>query len=195
MTMESYDSHLLKFKALTVENWNDFEDLFGEKGACGGCWCMAWRLKASIFNKQKGIENKNSMRAIVDSGDVPGIICYDNLTPIGWCSISPREKYIRLAGSKILKSIDDKPVWSISCFFVAKPYRMNGISTRLIKAAVEYAKENGTSIIEGYPTDMQGQTLPGPFIWTGTLSAFIDAGFVEVVRRSKKRPVMRFYIK
>lgn len=194
MTME-IDVSKLEYKPLIAENWSDFETLFGERGACGGCWCMAWRLKASTFNKQKGDENKKAMKTIVASGDVPGILCYYDCSPIGWCSISPREKYIRLAGSKILKSIDDKPVWSISCLFIAKPYRMNGISVGLIKAAVEYAKKDGASIVEGYPTDMQGKVLPGPFIWTGTLSAFINAGFVEVVRRSKKRPVMRFYVK
>lgn len=189
------DTSQLRFKPLTAENWGDFETLFGERGACGGCWCMAWRLSASTFNKQKGDKNKRAMKAIVDSGDVPGILCYCGNIPVGWCSVSPREKYIRLAGLKILKSIDDKPAWSISCFFIAKPCRMNGISVRLIKAAVEYAKENGASIVEGYPTDMEGKMLPGPFVWTGTLSAFLDAGFVEVIRRSKKRPLMRLYIK
>ena len=47
----------LKFRALTKETWKDFENLFGERGACGGCWCMSWRIKKAEFEKCKGDGN------------------------------------------------------------------------------------------------------------------------------------------
>ncbi|MFH0931574.1 MAG: GNAT family N-acetyltransferase, partial [Candidatus Zixiibacteriota bacterium] len=113
----------LKFNTVTPKRWKDLENLFGERGACGGCWCMWWRLSRSQFNKQKGEGNRKALKKIVDSGEIPGILAYADGKPIGWCSVAPREGFPVLERSRILKRIDEKPVWSVVCFFVAKPFR------------------------------------------------------------------------
>ena len=180
---------------LTPERWSDFETLFGERGACGGCWCMWWRLKRSEFEKQKGAPNKRSMKKIVTSGQVPGIIGYYEQEPIGWCSIGPRDDYAALEQSRVLKRVDNLPVWSIVCLFIARPYRRQGVSVSMIKKAVAYAVKRGARIIEGYPFDLSGKKspLPDPFVYTGLVSAYRKAGFDEIQRRSPSRPIMRYY--
>ena len=182
----------IKSHPVTIEQWDDFEKLFGERGACGGCWCMLWRLKRSEFDKRKGRGNKKAMRKIVNSGEVPGIICYLKNEPIAWCSVAPREQFPALERSRIFKRIDDKTVWSIVCLFIDKKFRRKGVSTTVIEAAVKYAEKNGALIIESYPFDPKKE-LPGPFIWTGVISAYRKAGFVEAARRSKTRPIMRYH--
>jgi len=62
-----------------------------------------------------------------------------------------------------------------------------------LKAAVEHVKKQGGKIVEGYPVDAQ-KDMPAPFIYTGTVSAFQQAGFQEVRRRSPMRPIFRFVI-
>lgn len=182
----------LEFSPLTEDRWAHFEVLFGEKGACGGCWCMWWRLKRSEFEKQKGQKNKDSMRQIVESGDIPGILSYYDNQAIAWCSVSPREKYPSLNRSRVLKPVDEKPVWSIVCFFIAKPYRKMGLTVSLLKYVVEYCRKQGAKIVEGYPIDPKKPSMPDVFAWTGFVSAFRKAGFKEAARRSETRPVMRF---
>lgn len=186
---------ILKFYPLTPERWKDLEALFGERGACGGCWCMWWRLKRSQFEKQKGQENKKNFRKIVNSGEIPGLLAYANGQPIAWCSIAPRETYSVLERSRILKRIDDKPVWSVVCFFVAKPFRYKGVTLKLLKAAVKYAKECKARIVEGYPVEPKKTSMPDAFAFTGLAATFHKAGFVEVLRRSETRPIMRYFIK
>lgn len=185
----------LTFSTLTKKNWVDFENLFGDRGACGGCWCMWFRLKHSIFMKQKGGENKKAMRSIVDSGKIPGLLAYDGKSAIGWCSVSPREDFGLLERSRILKPIDDKPVWSIVCFFINKDYRNKNVSQELINAAVEYVKKQGGKIVEGYPVEPKKERMPDVFAYYGLASAFRKAGFTECERRSETRPIMRYYIK
>jgi GNAT superfamily N-acetyltransferase len=90
-----------------------------------------------------------------------------------------------------MKPVDDKPVWSVSCLFVLKPYRRRGVSTRILKAAVKFARSQGATILEGYPVEPTMVETPDPFVWTGIPSAFLKAGFKEVARRSKTRPIMR----
>jgi GNAT superfamily N-acetyltransferase len=185
----------LKFYPATEEKWSDIEKLFGEKGACAGCWCMWWRLKRSEFNKQKGEGNKKALKKIVKAKEVPGILAYNRNMPVGWCAVSPREVYSGLERSRVLKPIDNNPVWSVVCFFIAKPYRRKGVTVKLLEAAVKHAKKMGAKIIEGYPVEpKKGGSMPDVFAWTGLSSAFLKAGFKEAARRSPGRPIMRFYI-
>ena len=180
-----------QYHALTSDRWSDLEQLFGERGACGGCWCMWWRLKRSTFNEQKGEKNKLAFKSVVDSGEAPGIIAYSDGVPVGWCAIAPRETYPALERSRVLKRLDDKPVWSIVCLFIARPYRRKGVSVELLKAASEFARQRGGKVVEGYPIEPLKDEMPDAFAWTGLASAFLKAGFVECERRSETRPIMR----
>ena len=94
-----------KFYPVTKDNWKDFEKLFGDKGACAGCWCMYWRLKQSVLDAQKGNGNKRAMKKIIGSGNIPGIIAYAEGEPIGWCSVAPREEFSKLDNSSIQKPV------------------------------------------------------------------------------------------
>jgi hypothetical protein len=110
---ESSQMHL-EVHPVTPERWQDLEALFGERGACGGCWCMWWRLSRSQFEHQKGQQNREAFRAIVLSAEVPGLLAYKDGQPIAWCALAPRERYPVLERSRTLKRIDDEPVWSIT---------------------------------------------------------------------------------
>lgn len=184
----------LTFAPLTLERWADFVALFGPHGATGGCWCMWWRLSQREFERDKGPVNKEAMLDLVASGEVPGLLAYAEGQAVGWCAISPRESLPRLARSRILKPVDDQPVWSIVCFYVAKPFRRRGVTQALLHAAVDYAREQGARIVEGYPVEPKGGKTADVFAYTGLASAFRRAGFVEVARRSETRPIMRYFI-
>ncbi|MBM3836830.1 MAG: GNAT family N-acetyltransferase [Verrucomicrobia bacterium] len=182
---------LLTFRPLTPERWPDLQALFGERGACGGCWCMTWRLKRADFLRQKGDGNKAAFRKIVKSGQVPGVLAYADGQAIGWCAVAPRKVYTFLERSRVLAPPDERPVWSVTCLFVAKPFRQAGVSSQLLRAAAEHASRHGARIVEGYPVVPRKSRMPDAFAWTGTLSAFRRAGFKEVARRSPTRPIMR----
>jgi GNAT superfamily N-acetyltransferase len=188
------DDASLTILPLTPERWTDFETLFGPHGAYGGCWCMWWRIKRSQFESQQGEGNRQAMKAIVDSGEIPGLLAYVDNRPIGWCSIAPRTVFTALERSRVLKRVDDEPVWSVVCFYVAKSYRRQGLTIRMLQAAIAYARENGARIVEGYPKDPQKDSHPDPFVFTGLASAFHKTGFVEVARNSETRPIMRCFI-
>ena len=184
----------LQWVPLTPERWPDFEQLFGQRGACGGCWCMLWRLKRQEYEHGKGDGNRRAMRQIVFSGHTPGILGIIDETPVAWCSVAPRETFGALQRSRILKRVDDAPVWSITCFFVHKDYRGRGVSTCMAAAAVDYVKANGGRLVEAYPVAPKKDRIASAFAWTGLASAFIKAGFAECARRSETRPIMRYRI-
>jgi len=155
---------------------------------------MYWRLRRADFEKKKGAGNKRALKKLVTSGSQPGVLVYAEGKPVGWCAIAPREAYPVLERSRVLARVDHEPVWSVPCFFIARPFRRQGLTARLLRAAVEFARHTGAKIVEGYPVAPRQGVMPDVFAYTGLVSAFRRAGFVEVARRSETRPIMRFYL-
>jgi len=185
----------LTFEPLTKTNWNKFTGLFGEKGACGNCWCMYYRLLKSDFLEGKADDgNKRAMMEIVWKGKPAGILGLYEGQAIAWCAFSPREDFIKLEKSRVHRRIDDTMVWSIPCFFIDKNFRRHGVSVELLKGVIRYAEENGIEIIEAYPAIPTQAKLPDSFAWIGLFRSFESAGFEIVDRTSKNRPMVRYHI-
>jgi len=184
-------------RALTAENWADLEYLFGLPGGSivRGCWCMFYRRtgrppEAAISPAAVRAANKQAMCDLIGSGVVPGLIGYLDGVAAGWISFGPREEYLKLRRSPVMKPVDDTPVWSVVCSYVAKPHRGQGLQRRLLAAAIEYASANGAMVMEAYPVD-KAERSQSDFMFFGSRSLYERAGFREVVRRSPTRVVMR----
>ncbi|NJC95187.1 MAG: GNAT family N-acetyltransferase [Anaerolineae bacterium] len=154
---------------------------------------MYWKLRGRAFDEASGYGTRQMHKSIVDSGTVTGLLAYLHGEVVGWVAVEPRSAYEKLAHSRVLKPVDDQEVWSVTCFYVAKGHRRNGITVELLKAAVEHVRRQGGKIVEGYPVDAQ-KDLPAPFVYTGTASAFQKAGFKEVARQAPTRPIFRYEI-
>jgi Acetyltransferase (GNAT) family. len=198
MTKQNIDNNFqaaLRFEPLSKTNWNKFEQLFGPRGACSNCWCMFFRLNKTDFKEGKANDgNKNAMKRLVWDNQPTGLLGFYEDIPIAWCAFAPREDFLKLEKSRVHKRIDDKPVWSVPCTFIARDFRRQGVSVELLKGLVRYAKEKGIKIIEAYPTIPTQEKLPDAFAWIGLYKSFERAGFEIVDRTSKNRPMVRYYI-
>lgn len=170
--------------------WPDLETLFGPSGAYGGCWCMYFRMRSSENARAKGNERKAAMKALVASGQPPGLLAYVDGEPAGWVSLDPRERFTMLRYSRMYVPVDDLPVWTIVCFVVGRRFRRQGLMAQLLDAAVSYARENGARAVEAYPVE-PGTGLKGYAGYMGIRSVFDRAGFREIARLKNGRPVMR----
>ena len=180
----------LQCRPLTPERWPDLVSLFGPRGACAGCWCM-WPRNTSAEKNTSGDPNRRAFKKLVDSGTPPGLIAYDGEDPIGWVAIAPRAEYRRFERSRVLQPVDDQPVWSVPCFFVARTHRGRGVTVALLRAACDWARGRGARIVEGYPVDTHGKAYAPTFAFHGLVPTFESAGFRVVARRSDRRPIMR----
>jgi GNAT superfamily N-acetyltransferase len=152
---------------------------------------MYFRLPRAEWTAGCGKDNQAAFRRIVRRGEEPGLLAYDGATPIGWCAIAPREEYGGLARSRILKPIDERPVWSITCFYVARSHRRRGVTVALLEAAAKFVARKGGTWLEGYPAEPGSGGWPDAYAYHGTVAAFTKAGFREVARPSKTRAIMR----
>jgi GNAT superfamily N-acetyltransferase len=175
---------------VTAPRWNDLARLFGSSGAYSGCWCMWWRASAADFDRNGNRGNRRAMRAEVRDGRVPGLLAYRRGEPVGWVSVAPRDEFPRIERSPTLKPIDDRPVWSVPCFFIDRRHRRTGVARALLRAAVDHAARRGARLIEAYPIDQADRAYSNAEAYTGSVRLFKSAGFREVARRGK-RPIMR----
>jgi GNAT superfamily N-acetyltransferase len=181
----------LKIRPLTYQLWPAVQDLFGEVGACNGCWCMYWRI-GSAYRTQPRETNKEAFRKVVKVGPPPGLLAFHGDVCVGWCQLTPRDALPWLDRTWRLKRVDDMPVWSISCLYVRKGYRRKGVTSALIAAATKAAKAAGAPALEAYPLDAD---LSPSATGTGYVSTFARAGFEIVARRTPGRPIMRCKLK
>jgi GNAT superfamily N-acetyltransferase len=185
---------------LTPDRFADLAGLFDEGGDPKWCSCMFFRLPGMTWRNASEQSNRDDLERLSHNEVAPGLVAYRDELAIGWVGLAPRSEYGRLATSKVLKPIDDKPVWSIVCFVVSRHARRQGVGHELLKAAVQYAQAHGATIVEAYPVASERGRVPAADAYHGTQSMFERAGFSVVDIRqwnatSPRRPIMRLELR
>jgi ribosomal protein S18 acetylase RimI-like enzyme len=190
----------LKVREITPSDWDVISQLFGGKGACGGCWCMHWRREkgGQAWEKAKGEPNRRAFKKLVESDQAHGMVALDGDRPVGWCNFGRRSEFPRLERTKAYLLSDDKQsrtseIWSINCLFVDKTCRGLGLSEKLVEGAIKAIRKRGGKIIEAYPVTLtqDGNKLPAAFSYTGPEIIYQRLGFKEIQRLAKSRPLYR----
>jgi GNAT superfamily N-acetyltransferase len=177
----------LVFHEVEQSRWADFERLFESRGSPKYCWCMVWRATAEEARHTDGVSRKAAMAKRISAGVPVGLLGYMDGEPVAWCSIAPRSTFRRLVDD----GSSDEGIWSITCFFVVRRLRYQGIAQRLIKAAIEVARSHGASIVEAYPVDTDSHS----YRFMGFKPVFDKAGFSEIGQAGSRRHIMQLRVK
>lgn len=180
---------MLRISPLTPETWPMLERLFREGGDPRWCWCQFWRMRSKDFGAAKVPELRGRLRAQAEGSMPPGLVALegegDDARAIGWVSLGPRVDFERIVRSKVIPTIDDRPVWSIVCFAVSASARGRGVARALLDGAIDFARANGVEAVEAYPIVVHaGVDIHPESAFTGTLSMFEHAGFMVVAERA-----------
>ncbi|WP_456845454.1 GNAT family N-acetyltransferase [Cellulomonas sp. P5_C6] len=176
--------------ALTPERWPALEELLDAGGPAARCWCMAYRIGPS-YRRRPAAENRADLREIVVTGPPPGLLAFRDDVAVGWCQVTPRDDVPALDQQWRVRRVDEVPVWAITCFYVRKGHRRDGVMSALIAGALDLARAAGAPAVEAYPLD--GAVSPSATSM-GYATTFAAAGFAEVARRSPERPIMRYVL-
>jgi len=188
----------LKTLDLTSELWPELERLFGPRGACGGCWCMFWRIAdRKSWGEVQGETARRRFRALVRRGEATGVLCFDGDEPVGWLAYGPRVSFPRLERARTLRCDDAPRVWSLPCFYVKAGWRGKGVAGAMLAHALRSLRRRGAEIAEAYPVHppLPGRKIPASFAYTGTRSLFAGAGFEVVGNRGGGRERVRLQLR
>jgi GNAT superfamily N-acetyltransferase len=180
---------------VTPDRFEDFADVINPNRRATHCWCLSHRLRVKDVERLGGGARERAMRRLCERENPPGVITYLDDVPVGWCNIGPRADIPRLTASRLIRPVDDVPVWSIVCLVVRGGHRKVGVTAPLIEGAVEYATSRGAPAVESYPVDPTGR-MDTTMAFVGTRSMFAKAGFgvigtTDAVASKMPRLVMR----
>ena len=180
-------------RSLTPKDWPVVERLFGSNGACGGCWCMSWRVPrgGKLWDESKGDPNKRAFKNLLTKGKVFGALAFADDEPIGWCCVGPRGDFPRLERVKALATSWERDTWSVTCFYIKSKWRRKGVATALLAEATKVARKHGAKELEAYPVKPYTNHVPGAFAWTGVPVLFEKHRFVDVTPPGNSRPIYR----
>ncbi len=175
-------------------DWRHIQSLFGDNGACGGCWCMSWRLPrgGKLYDQNKGEPNRRAFKKLFEAGNVHGLLAFIDDQPVGWCAVGPKTEFPKIENSRVFKVPNSGDDWAVLCFYIQPAQRGKGLGTAMLAAAIDYARESGATMLDGFPaTHSQKSKLPAAFAWTGVPEMFKTCGFEGVQRVGIKQPLYR----
>ncbi len=190
-----------KIRCVELEpaHWPSLEALFGPNGACGGCWCMWWRVPrgGALWRETMGAPAKRALRRLVTRDEARGVLAFAGDEPVGWCAIGPRSDFPRVERVRALAGAGADGVWSVNCFYVARGWRHRGVASALLDAAVRACRRHGAAVVEGYPGSAGGRpaTVAGRVAWTGSRAMFEDRGFEPVREDTASKTLVRLRLK
>ena len=175
----------VEVRPLTGKTWDALADLFREGGDPRWCWCQFWRLRSKDFAALKVPQLRERLHDHARSKQPPGLVAFEGDRAVGWVSLGPRADFERIVRSKVIPTIDDRPVWSIVCFAVSSSARGQGVARALLDGAIGYARKRGAEALEAYPVRVGDKdAINADAAFTGTLPMFERAGFKVVADRA-----------
>lgn len=175
---------MITTEVATPARWEDVQHALTGGGDGASCQCIWPVLSNKDWNATTTPQRTELFRAEIYDGPPPGVIAYVDGDAAGWIRIGPRTRQARIPRTRIIAAastepFDDDSVWAVTCFVVRREHRGSGLNLELLEAAVDYARESGARVIEGYPVDTGGEKQRTNDLFHGTLGTFLAAGFTE----------------
>ena len=177
-------------KPLDKSTWPDFARLIEKhNGVWGGCWCMGFHPEG--VGHDSAAQNRAQKEYRVRESQAHAALVYDGSTAVGWCQFGSTDELPRIKLKRAyLEGLTDLPAWRITCFFVDKDYRGQGVAAVALQGALREIARLGGGTVESYPEDVEGRSVSGSFLYNGTLAMFERQGFVRDRRLGKNHWVV-----
>ena len=177
-------------RALSPETWGAYAALMERHGGVwGGCWCMGFHAKGPSWGKSAD-GNRAEKQALVAAGQAHAALVFDGAVCVGWCQYGPPAELPRIKHRKALGA-EALPDWRITCFFVDKAARGQGVAEAALIGALGLIGQAGGGVVESMPEEAAGRKVSGSFLWNAEIGMFDRAGFERIRRLGKNAWLVR----
>jgi GNAT superfamily N-acetyltransferase len=177
-------------RPLEPGTWDGFAGMVERhNGVFGGCWCTWFHTMSG--EKERTYEGNRSLkRRLVDEGRAHAALVYDEDDVVAWCQYGSPDELPNIYHRKQYdEETDLQPDYRITCIFVDKRHRRQGLSSVALHGALALIAARGGGVVEGYPHDTGGTRKS--VLYDGTRTLFERAGFEFVRSKGAGNCVMR----
>ena len=187
------DDTSYRIEALSPKNWEAFAGLVERhNGIFGGCWCTYFH--PSCAERGPGYEGSKAMKkAYVEEGRAHAALVMDGDEAVAWAEYGPPDELPNIHHRKEYDATKEAdPDYRITCVFVDKRHRRQGVTELAITGALEMIAEAGGGVVESYPHDLTHQTkkMSSSFLYNGTRRLYERMGFTYDRPKGLKNCVM-----
>ena len=167
-----------KTQPLSPATWDAYAALVERHGGVwGGCWCMEFHPDG----KQRGPQRRALKEALVREGQAHAALVFDGDACVGWCQYGPAPELPRIKHLRVYtQGLEVSPDWRITCFFVDKAFRGQGVAALALSAALQQIAGLGGGSVESYPEDVEGHKVSASFLYNSRLAMFENQGFARL---------------
>jgi len=177
---------------LSEATWSDFAALVERhKGIWGGCWCLAFHAEG----KDPGPHRRARKEERVRQGEAHAALVFAGAACVGWCQFGtpaelPRIKHLRVYS----EGAGPPPDWRITCFFVDREHRGQGVASTALAGALSEIERLGGGLVESYPEDTSDRKVSSSFLYNSRLAMFEHQGFKRVRQLGKNHWVVAKHV-
>jgi ribosomal protein S18 acetylase RimI-like enzyme len=173
-------------RELVAETWPDFERIMEKHdGVWGGCWCVSFHESNRLAPSRRAYKE-----SLVRANHSHAALVYDGADIVGWSQFGPPGELPARMG-RFRKLRVAPPDWRITCFFVDRDRRRQGVAEAALAGALRLIASKGGGSVDGYPIATREKPYSSSFLWGGTESMFADAGFRPLGALGTSKLVMR----
>lgn len=171
----------LTCRPLTLDTWDAYADLIARNGGVwGGCWCMGFHPEG-VGKGHTAEGNRAAKLARVAAGTAQAALVFRGEVCLGWCQYGPPAELPRIKHRKAYEAESGaQPDWRITCFYVDKAARGQGVSRAALAGALDLIAAAGGGAVESMPEEVTGRKVSGSFLWNANLALFEAAGFQRI---------------
>jgi len=182
-------------KPLGPDTWDAFAQLAGRhNGVWNGCWCTWFHATpAERGGQDRTAETNRTLKEqLVYAGRAHAALVFAGDEAVAWCEYGTPAELPNINHRKEYEaSLDRLPDYRLTCFFVDKKHRRQGLADVALRGALDLIAQAGGGVVEAYPQDTDGQKVSASFLYNATRSLFEQAGFSYVRSKGKNHCVMR----
>jgi GNAT superfamily N-acetyltransferase len=170
-------------RALDATTWDAYAELIEHNGGVfGGCWCVGFHPKAWQIDPDEPGDHRPAKEKLVRTGRTHAAVVFDDDGhALGWAQYGSPEELPQI---KHRRAYDQEPPaapdWRITCIFVGKGHRQQGVARAALGGALDLIGHAGGGRVEAISEVTAGRDAPGRFLFSGTVELFEQHGFERI---------------
>ena len=165
-------------RPLDASTWEVFSELVERNnGVYGGCWCLGYHPEARLRAGRRAVKED---RIRTDRAHAALVIDDDGAAQ-GWCQYGSPEELPFIKNKRGYQTEPPPlPRWRITCIFVDKRHRGQGIARTALEGALDQIACAGGGLVEAISEVTTGRQAPGRFLFSATVELFEQYAFTPI---------------